>query len=155
MIMGGNLVETLIGAVVLAVAGIFLAFGYSTSAISTGGGYPLIAKFDRVDGLVVGSDVRMSGIKIGTIISQQLDPATYQAIIKMNIDPKVKLPDDSSAKITSEGLLGKIYLSLEAGGSEDYLKNGQEIRFTQGSIDLMSLIGQAIFSATGKSEEKK
>lgn len=153
--MGGNLVETLIGAAVLAVAGIFLAFGYTTSTIGSDGGFTLIARFDRVDGLVVGSDVRMSGIKVGTVIDQRLDPATYQAIVEMDLDPKIKLPDDSSVKITSEGLLGATYMSVEAGGSEDMLQSGNEIRFTQGSIDLMSLIGQAIFSATSKPEDKK
>ncbi len=153
--MGGNLVETLIGAVVLAVAGIFLAFGYSSSTVGHDGGFILTARFDRVDGLVTGSDVRMSGIKVGTVIGQKLDPATYQAIVRMDIDRKVKLPDDSSAKITTEGLLGGTYLSVEAGGGEELLNSGDEIRFTQGSIDLMSLIGQAIFSATGKTEEKK
>ncbi len=153
--MGGNVVETLIGATVLIVAGIFLAFGYSSSSVSRDGGFVLIAKFDRVDGLVVGSDVRMSGIKVGTVIGQSLDPATYQAVVKLDLDPDVKLPDDSSAKITSEGLLGATYMSIEAGGSEDLLRNGDSLRFTQGSIDLMGLIGQAIFSTTGKTEEKK
>lgn len=153
--MGGNVVETLIGAAVLAVAGIFLAFGYSTSSLNSDGGFTLIAKFDRVDGVTTGSDVRISGIKIGTVVDQRLDPATYQAIIEMDIDPAVKLPADSSAKITSEGLLGATYMSIEAGGSEELLQDGSELRFTQGSIDLMSLIGQAIFSATGKAEEKK
>jgi len=153
--MGGNLVETLIGAAVLVVAGIFLAFGYSTSSIGSDGGFMLIAKFDRVDGLTTGSDVRMSGIKVGTVIAQRLDQETYQAVIEMDIKQGLPLPDDSSAKITSEGLLGATYLSLDAGGSEDFLENGGEIRFTQGSIDLMSLIGQAIFSATGKTEETK
>lgn len=153
--MGGNLVETLIGAAVLVVAGIFLAFGYSTSSIGSDGGFMLIAKFDRVDGLTTGSDVRMSGIKVGTVIAQRLDQETYQAVIEMDIKQGIPLPDDSSAKITSEGLLGATYLSLDAGGSEDFLENGGEIRFTQGSIDLMSLIGQAIFSATGNTEEKK
>jgi len=153
--MGGNVVETLIGAAVLIVAGMFLAFGYSSSSVSRDGGFVLIAKFDRVDGLVVGSDVRMSGIKVGTVIGQSLDPVTYQAIVKMDIDSDIKLPDDSSAKITSEGLLGATYMSIEAGGSEDILRNGDALRFTQGSIDLMGLIGQAIFSATGKTEEKK
>ncbi len=153
--MGGNLVETLIGAAVLVVAGIFLAFGYSTSSIGSDGGFMLIAKFDRVDGLTTGSDVRMSGIKVGTVIAQRLDQETYQAVIEMDIKQGLPLPDDSSAKITSEGLLGATYLSLDAGGSEDFLENGSEIRFTQGSIDLMSLIGQAIFSATGKTEETK
>ncbi len=153
--MGGNLVETLIGAAVLVVAGIFLAFGYSTSSIGSDGGFMLVAKFDRVDGLTTGSDVRMSGIKVGTVIAQRLDQETYQAVIEMDIKQGIPLPDDSSAKITSEGLLGATYLSLDAGGSEDFLENGSEIRFTQGSIDLMSLIGQAIFSATGNTEEKK
>jgi phospholipid/cholesterol/gamma-HCH transport system substrate-binding protein len=153
--MGGNVVETLIGAAVLAVAGIFLAFGYTSSTVGLDGGFALVAKFDRVDGLVIGSDVRMSGIKVGTVTGQRLDPVTYQAIVDLDIDPNVKLPEDSSAKITSEGLLGATYLSLEAGGSEELLQDGNELRFTQGSIDLMSLIGQAIFSATGKAEEKK
>jgi phospholipid/cholesterol/gamma-HCH transport system substrate-binding protein len=153
--MGGNLVETLIGAAVLAVAGIFLAFGYSTSSISTDGGIRLVAKFNRVDGLTLGSDVRMSGIKVGTVISQRLDPASYQAIVELDLNRDVKLPDDSSAKITTQGLLGATYLSIEAGGSEDYLQNGGEIRFTQGAVDLMSLIGQAIYSSTGSSEDKK
>lgn len=153
--MGGNLVETLIGAAVLAVAGIFLTFGYQTSSISSDGGMQLVAKFNRVDGLTLGSDVRMSGIKVGTVVDQRLDPATYQAVVVLDIDRGVKLPDDSSAKITSEGLLGATYMSLEAGGSEDYLENGGEIRFTQGSVDLMSLIGQAIYSSTGSAEEKK
>lgn len=153
--MGGNLVETLIGAAVLAVAGIFLAFGYTTSSIGSDGDFKLIAKFDRIDGLTMGSDVRMSGIKVGTVIAQRLDPATYQAVVEMDIEQGIQLPDDSSAKITSEGLLGATYMSLEAGGSDDMLESGDEIRFTQGSIDLMSLIGQAIFSATGNTEEKK
>ena len=153
--MGGNLVETLIGAAVLAVAAMFLTFGYTSTTVGGNGGFPVIAKFDRVDGLVVGSDVRMSGIKVGTVIDQQLDPETFKAIVRLDLSADLELPDDSSAKITSEGLLGDTYMSLEAGGSEDMLKPDGEIRFTQGSIDLMSLIGQAVFSATGKSEEKK
>lgn len=153
--MGNNIVETLIGALVIVVAGIFLVFGYTSSGVTPDGGFRLSAKFDRVDGLILGSDVRMSGIKVGTIVNQKLDTDTYLAIVEMEIDPAVKLPDDSSAKITSEGLLGDTYMSIEAGGSPDLLQTGDEIRFTQGSIDLMSLIGQAIFSVTGKSEEKK
>ncbi len=153
--MGGNLVETLIGAAVLAVAAMFLTFGYQSTTVAGNGGFPVYAKFDRVDGLGVGSDVRMSGIKVGAVVNQRLDPVTYQAVVEIDLDPKLELPDDSSAKITSEGLLGDTYMSLEAGGSPDLLKPGGEVRFTQGSIDLMSLIGQAVFSATGKPEEKK
>jgi phospholipid/cholesterol/gamma-HCH transport system substrate-binding protein len=102
-----------------------------------------------VDGLATGSDVRLSGIKVGTVVSQAIDPKNYKAVVTMNLANDVKIPDDSSAKITSEGLLGSNYVALTPGGSEDFLKNGSQIDFTQGSVDLMGLIGQAVFSATG------
>lgn len=102
-----------------------------------------------MDGLATGSDVRLSGIKIGTVVAQSIDPKNYKAVVTMNLATDVKVPDDSSAKITSEGLLGSNYVALTPGGSEDYLTDGSEIDFTQGAIDLMGLIGQAVFSATG------
>ncbi len=147
--MQGNLVETLIGAVVLAVAAFFLAFAYSTAGVGGGvSGYELKARFNRADGLVTGSDVRMSGIKVGTVTAQALDPKSYDAVITFTIDGRYQLPDDSAAKIASESLLGGNYLSIEPGGSDVMLKPGQNIKFTQGSVSLMDLIGQAIFSAT-------
>ena len=147
--MGGNILETLIGAVVLVVAGVFLVFAYSTAGVRAVGGYELHAKFDRVDGLAVGGDVRMSGIKVGTISAERLDPETYRAVVSFTVDTSVKLPDDSSAKVASQGLLGGNYLSLEPGGSDVMLKPGQEVRYTQGAVNLMDLIGQAIFGAAG------
>jgi len=147
--MGGNILETLIGAVVLVVAGLFLAFAYSTAGVRAVGGYDLIAKFDRIDGLTVGGDVRLSGIKVGTISGERLDPESYRAVVSFTVDQSLKLPDDSSAKIASQGLLGGNYLSLEPGGSDVMLKPGQEVRYTQGSVNLMDLIGQAIFGAAG------
>lgn len=150
--MQGNLVETLIGAVVLAVAGFFLAFAYSTAGVGGGvTGYELKAHFNRADGLNIGSDVRLSGIKIGTITGQTLDPKTYDAVVTFTVDGRYKLPDDSAAKIASESLLGGNYLSIEPGGSDAMLKPGENIKFTQGSVSLMDLIGQAIFSATASS----
>lgn len=152
--MGSNIVETLVGTLVLVVAGFFLAYAYRTADMnSTAGGYEVIAQFDRVDGLVVGADVRMSGIKIGTVSDQALDQQTYYANITMIIDKAIQLPEDTSAKITSEGLLGGSYISLEPGGSMDMLGDGGEITMTQGSIDLMGLIGKAIF-ATGQSDSE-
>lgn len=146
--MGNNIVETIIGAVVLAFAAIFLIFAYRTADLGGGGnGLNLVAKFDQVDGLQVGSDVRMSGIKVGTVTSQTLDTESFRAVIGISIDDKIKLPDDSAAKIASESLLGGSYLDLEPGGSEDILASGQEITYTQSSVSLMDLIGQAIFSA--------
>lgn len=145
--MSGNVVETLVGALVLAVAGAFLAFAYTSTDIGRIDGYRLSARFDRADGLTVGSDVRLSGIKVGTVTGQKLDPETYQAIVEISVRSDIVLPDDTGARIASESLLGGSYLSLEPGGSPDMLASGDEIEHTQGSVDLMGLIGQAIFSS--------
>lgn len=145
--MGGNLVETLIGAVVLAVAGVFLVFAYNRADIGAVDGYELSARFEKVDGIRVGSDVLMSGIKIGTVTAQQLDPKSYLAIVRFTVRDDVSVPDDSAVKIASNGLLGDKYLALEPGGSDALLKPGGEIQFTQGSVDIMDLIGKAIYSA--------
>lgn len=154
--MQSNFVETLIGAIVVIIAGVFLFYGYTNSGMRSASGYQVKAEFDRVDGLASGSDVRLSGIKIGTVVGQAIDPKNYKAVVTMNLSSDVKVPDDSSAKITSEGLLGSNYIALSPGGSEDYLVQGSEINYTQGSIDLMSLIGQAVFSTTGgKSDGSK
>lgn len=154
--MNGNLVETLIGAVVLAVAGFFLAFAYTTAGLGGGvSGYELEARFSRADGLVIGGDVRLSGIKIGSITAQKLDPKTYDAVIVFNVDNRYQLPEDTAIKIASEGLLGGNYLSVEPGGSDTMLKPGAAVQYTQGSVNLMDLIGQAIFSATGAGGDDK
>lgn len=144
--MRGNVVEALLGAVVLVVAAGFLVFAYSSTEVGSVEGYEVSAKFDRVDGLVVGSDVRLGGIKIGTIVDQTLEPDTYLAVVRMSIDPDIRLPTDSSAEIVSDGLLGGRYLSLVPGGAEEMLAMGDEIRFTQSPVSLESLIGRLIFS---------
>ena len=145
--MKDNLVETLVGAAVLIVAAMFVVYGYSVTEADSGDGYRLNAQFDRVDGLTIGSDVRMSGIKIGTVTGLKLDPQSYYANAEFSIGGDIELPDDTSAKITSEGLLGGNYVSLSPGGSEDMLSEGDEILFTQGSVDLIGLVSQALFSA--------
>jgi phospholipid/cholesterol/gamma-HCH transport system substrate-binding protein len=128
-----NLVETAVGAVVIVIAAAFFTFAYTTSGIGKGsGGYQLTAEFDNADGIGIGSDVRMSGVKIGTVTSQELDPVTYQAVLRMSIDPTLKLPDDSSAKVTSEGLLGSKFVALEPGGSADMLQRRRPHRLHPG-----------------------
>lgn len=144
--MRGNVVEALLGAVVLVVAAGFLVFAYSSTEVGSVAGYEVSAKFDRVDGLAVGSDVRLGGIKVGTIVGQTLEADTYLAIVRMSIDPAIRLPTDSSAEIVSDGLLGGRYLSLVPGGAEEMLATGDEIRFTQSPVSLESLIGRMIFS---------
>lgn len=145
--MANNLVETLIGAVVVAVAAVFLVFAYGASGVRGAvGGYEVVAKFDKVDGLAAGADVRMSGIKIGSVVAQTLDPQTYQAVVHFSVDSAVKLPDDSTARIAAEGLLGGNYVALEPGGSADMIGPGGEIKYTQGSVSLLDLLGKAIYS---------
>ena len=111
--MGGNLVETLIGAVVLVVAAVFLIFAYDKAGIAKVNGYELIAKFDKVDGIQVGSDVLMSGIKIGTVVGQELDREEFVAVLHLSVDESLRLPTDSTVKVTSSGLLGDIERQLE------------------------------------------
>ncbi|WP_149999304.1 outer membrane lipid asymmetry maintenance protein MlaD [Iodidimonas gelatinilytica] len=152
--MGGNLVESLIGAVVLVVASVFLYVAYSTTGVGGGDGYPLEARFDRVGGLSMGADVRMSGIKIGTVTEQRLDPESFQAVIRFTVDKSLSLPTDSFAKITSDGLLGDTYVDVQPGGVPEYLQPGDEVAFTQGPIDLFGLISKAVYSGdAGSSEE--
>lgn len=150
--MSGNLVESLIGAIVLVVAGWFLSFAYERTEKTNVGGYELIAKFDRVDGLNIGSDVRLAGIKIGTVTSQELDPETYEAIVHVVISDEVALPTDTAAVITSEGLLGGNYLSMLPGGMEDMLADGDELEETQDAIDLVGMINRFMY---GKKDEDK
>ncbi|MBM3489134.1 MAG: outer membrane lipid asymmetry maintenance protein MlaD [Alphaproteobacteria bacterium] len=149
-----NLVDTLLGAAVLAVAAVFLVFAYRTADIGKVEGYELVAQFEKVDGVRVGTDVLLSGIKIGTVTEQELDTKAYLAVLRFSVAERVKVPEDSSIKITSDGLLGNKYLSVQPGGSDTMLKPGQEIRFTQGSVDLMELLGKALYSSQGGGERK-
>src|SRR3954462_15221932 len=148
--MKGNVLETVMGAVVLVVAALFLFFAYNTSQLRSVKGYELTADFERIDGVREGGDVRVSGIKIGSIVAQTLDPKTFLARLQLSIDPSVKLPDDTVAEIVSAGLLGDKYLSLVPGGSDKMIPAGGEIRYTQSSVSLENLIGQMIFSAPQK-----
>jgi phospholipid/cholesterol/gamma-HCH transport system substrate-binding protein len=143
--MQNNTVETLIGALVIAVAAGFLFFAYTSTSSGSISGYDLKVSFNSADGIATGTDVRLHGIKIGTVSSMNLDPATYQAIIHVSIRNDIKIPDDSSIKITSAGLLGSSYLAVQPGGSDKMLAAGGAITNTQGSVDLMSLIGRVIY----------
>lgn len=150
--MKNSTVETLMGAFVVVVAAGFLVFAYNGSSRSAAsGGYNVSASFDNVEGVNIGSDVRMSGIKVGTVVGQSLDPETFQAKLVMNIEPAIKLTDDVSAKVTAEGLLGSKFIALEAGGSDTVLGEGGVITSTQGAIDIWSLISQAMFDKSGAS----
>ena len=144
--MSRSIVETILGAVVLIVAVGFLGWAYTNSSAGDPGGYQLTAQFDRVDGLDVGADVRISGIKIGRVLSQAIDPLSYRARIEFSVSSDIELPSDSSAAIVSTGLLGGKYLALVPGAEDIMLADGEEVAFTQSSVNLEDLIGQFIFS---------
>jgi phospholipid/cholesterol/gamma-HCH transport system substrate-binding protein len=144
-----NVLETLLGAVVLIVAIGFLAFAYRSSQVSDSGGYELLARFDRVDGLEPGADVRISGIKVGSVVSQSLDPESFRAEVRFTLRSDVELPLDSSAAVVSNGLLGGKYLAVVPGGDVEVLEPGDELTLTQSAINLEDLIGHLIFSQGG------
>ncbi len=153
--MRGTVVETLIGAVVLAVAAGFFYVGYSRTELTPASGYELSANFDRVSGLSIGSDVRVSGIKVGSVLSQDLDPDTFEAVLVMGIRPGIELPEDTSAKIGQDGLLGGSFVDLVPGGSPDMLEDGDQVEFTQGAIDLIGLVGRLVYGSTEGSEDEQ
>jgi phospholipid/cholesterol/gamma-HCH transport system substrate-binding protein len=147
--MTGNVIETVMGGVVLVVAALFLFLAYSTSQVRAVQGYDVTAQFDSVSGIHDGSDVRIAGVKVGTIVSETLDPKTFLADVRMNIDPAYKLPDDTVAEILSAGLLGDKFMALVPGGSEHTIPPGGRIKFTQSPVSLENMIGQMIFSQPG------
>ncbi len=145
-----NLVETLMGLVVLAVAGFFVSMAYQKTTAGGGDGYPLKAIFTAVDGLKVGSDVRIGGIKVGVVTHMEIQPETHVPTITFRVQEGITIPVDSKAKITSSGLLGDKYLDVTRGGQQDIFKSGDTLYDTQAPVNLEALIGKAIFN-----DEKK
>ena len=141
-----NVIETVLGAVVLLVAAFFLVFAYTSADLHKVKGYPLIAQFTSIGGLQNGADIRISGVKVGSVAGLTLDHATYLAVVHLSIDPSVKLPRDTVALVASESLLGGKYLSLEPGGDADLLAPGARIEYTQSTPGFEQLLGQVIFS---------
>ena len=134
-----NVIETVMGAVVVLVAIAFVTFAFRSSGLTTGSGYRVTAEFNNVTGIASGTDVRISGVKVGTVVGQELDPKTYRAHVVFNVHDGIELPTDTSARIVPEGLLGGNYVSLEPGAEEDLIPPDGHIQFTQGSVNLLDL----------------
>lgn len=141
-----NYFEIIVGTFVLLSAIFFLLTSLKTAKIKNVDSYSLIAKFENAGGIEAGSDVKISGIKIGTVEDYFLDQETYRATLKILVDKEVKLPIDSSVKITSSGLLGDKYIEISPGADIDFLSEGEEIAFTQSSVSLEDLLAKFIFS---------
>jgi phospholipid/cholesterol/gamma-HCH transport system substrate-binding protein len=152
-----NNFEVIIGTFVLVAAAFFMFFSANIAGLGTKEGYNILAKFDNIDGITIGTDVKISGVKIGTVEDQYLDKDDFRATLKLKINDGVKVPADSSAKISSEGLLGSKYLAIFPGGDIENLNEGEEIIFTQSSVNLEDLLGKFIFSSNSdkNSEDDK
>ena len=139
--MASNITETAIGGVVLAAAAAFLF--YASSIVGVGGpndSYFLTASFRSAEGITVGTDVRLAGVKIGTVTGLKLNPETYRADVQFTIDKSVAVPDDSGVSVSSEGLLGGNFIEIIPGASAFNLDDGGEIEDTQGSVSLLTLL---------------
>jgi phospholipid/cholesterol/gamma-HCH transport system substrate-binding protein len=146
---GRNIVETIVGALVLLVAGVFVFYAFAKSDRAGPGGYEVLARFDRIDGLKRGADVTVSGVKVGSVTGFDLDRKTYQAVVRMMVSSSVGLPLDTNAKIVSESLLGGMVVVLEPGGDTKMIQAGGEIDKTQGAVPLSELIAKFMFGSTG------
>jgi len=145
--------EILVGGLVLAVAVGFLLFAGQTTGMTRGAEeYRLNASFRSIDGVSIGTDVRMAGVKIGRVTDISLDPETYRAQTVFTVEQGIEVPDDSAVSISSEGLLGGNYVEIQPGGSPFYLAAGDEIEFTQSSIGLISLLTKFVSGESGASE---
>lgn len=151
----GRTFETVVGFAVLIVAVLFFHYVYTKTGWQGLDTYTLTAKFDKADGLSEGGDVKISGIKVGKIISTEVDPSSFFAVIKFYVSKEIKLPKDTNASVASDGLFGGKYLSLTPGGEDEMLKEGEEIENTTGPINLESLIGKFVFSQDKDKKEEK
>ena len=145
-----NIIETVMGGVVLLMVAAFLILAYMGSGITRVSGYEVTAQFNRVDGLGMGSDVRMSGIKVGTVVGLRLNPETYLAEVRVALQEDLRLPADSTARIQSDGLLSDNYVLVEPGAEEAMIAPGGSIQFTQDPVNLADLISRFVFSAANK-----
>ncbi len=150
--MGHNIFETILGAVVLALGGLFLVFAYSSADLNKVKGYSLTANFPMVDGVKEGTDVKINGVKVGSIEGLKLNTEPgdnqYLVTVKMTLDRSIQIPTDTIALVSSESLLGGKYLSLEPGVDETMIKTDGTGRVTrtQAPLRLDDLIGQMIYS---------
>ncbi|SMP21967.1 outer membrane lipid asymmetry maintenance protein MlaD [Shimia sagamensis] len=133
--------ETFVGAAVVAAAAAFLLYSAQFASVGQGGsGYGLNASFRSIEGVSVGTDVRLAGVKIGTVTDIQLDPQTFRALTTFSVLDGIELPDDSAVVVSSEGLLGGNFVEILPGGSPFNFEAGDEIEDTQSSVSLISLL---------------
>lgn len=145
-----SLLETLIGAAVVLVAVVFLAYGVLSARRTVDRGYVVTAHFLQIGGLEAGSDVRINGVKVGTVLGRTLDPnKNFEAVVQMSLSGSVRVPKDSEAAIAGDGLLGDKYVRILPGASTDWLKPGDALLKTKSYKSLEDAVAEIIYLATG------
>lgn len=147
-------VETIMGLVVLAVAALFMLFAYRVSDLQVVKGYEIKSRFLKVGGLNTGADVRINGIKVGTVVSQSVNPLDYMVDVTLSIMPQISLPADSQIMIAGDGLMGDKYVKIEPGKSKEKLAHGATAVNTKDAKSLEDMVGEIIFMVTNNDDEK-
>ena len=149
-----SVAETVLGAVVIIIAGLFLSYSLKSTNVNASNGYSVMADFSGIGGLAEGDDVQISGVKVGHVLNVELLPDTYLARVHIYIKNGYQLPTDTAALITSKSLLGGTLLALEPGADDEMIENGGRIEYTQAPQNLEQLLGQFIFSMQSDDEAK-
>lgn len=142
-------VETIMGVVVLTVAALFMMFAYRVSDLQVVKGYEINSRFLKVGGLNTGADVRINGIKVGTVVSQSINPLDYMVDVKLSIMPQISLPKDSQITIAGDGLMGDKFIKIEPGRSQEKMSAGDTAVNTKDAKSLEDMVGEIIFMVTG------
>ncbi len=149
-----NVIETVLGGVVLLVAAIFMVFAYNHSGVRALGGYDIHATFGRIDGLAIGDDVRLGGIKVGSVAGVTLDADAYTADVRFRIDSGIKLPTDSAIAIHTAGLFGGKFIEILPGGEEEYVEPNGALSFSQDAVILEEVLEKIVAIARDAQKKK-
>ncbi|MDV7143487.1 outer membrane lipid asymmetry maintenance protein MlaD [Tropicimonas sp. TH_r6] len=142
--------EIIAGGATLAVAVGFLVYAAQGAGMTAPqDGFELTASFRSVQGISVGTDVRMAGVKIGSVTELELNAETFRADVTFALNDALDVPEDSSIAISSEGLLGGNFVELVPGGSPFNLASGEEIQDTQGALSLLGLLAKFVSASEG------
>ena len=134
----------MLGAAVILVAVAFVGFAFRDRSGDPAKGYLVHLEVDNAVGLSPGSEVRMAGVPVGEVTRLALDPVSFFAKIQLDVNKGIELPTDSSARVLADGLVGSAYVELEPGGDLELLEDGDEIIYSQGSINIVDLLARVI-----------
>lgn len=139
--------EILVGGAALALGAVFLVWAFTGGGLFANAGYPVTARFEQVDGLAVGAEARLAGVAVGKVRTLEYDPDTEQAIVTLSIEEGVELPEDTSASVVQNGVLGDKFVQLSPGGMAEAIPPGGEIRYTQSSVLVIDIIERIVKDA--------